>query len=205
MNSLEKSRKGADSQSKGALTRSRILCAAEEVFVRSGFDGATLREVATMCEIAQPGIYNYFSNKRDLYYRVFENTLSPLLSLFEDMISREEEIDKTAIRITDTLLANPNIPPLLMRGLLSDNETEKGVAVDWIIRLIEDSPHNRRGKNLKPFTADNVVKVVALINICFGYFWASPLVERISGKNMIEADLVDAQKRLLAFMAKTLT
>ena len=204
MNSLGKALKVADSPRKGARTRKRILSAAEEVFVRSGYDGATLREVATMCEIAQPGIYNYFSNKRDLYYHVFETTLSPLMNLFENMISKEEEVDETALRITDTLIENPNISPLLMRALLSDNETERSVAVDWIMRLMENSPHSRRGENVRPFSADNVVRVVALINICFGYFWASPLVQRIAGTNIADADLVAAQKRLLAFMARTL-
>jgi len=46
--------------------RECILDAAEAVFARKGFHGATIREIAHLADVADGTIYNYFDNKLDM-------------------------------------------------------------------------------------------------------------------------------------------
>src|SRR4051812_34076593 len=68
---------------KGERTREKVLQAAETTFAKLGFERATLREVARVAGIHQPGIYNYFKTKRDLYEAVLKRLMDPLLAVLD--------------------------------------------------------------------------------------------------------------------------
>jgi AcrR family transcriptional regulator len=53
------------------LGRNQLLDAAEEVFGREGFQGATLKEVAEVAEFSVGSVYSFFDNKGDLFRQVF--------------------------------------------------------------------------------------------------------------------------------------
>jgi AcrR family transcriptional regulator len=54
-------------------TQSRLLRAAEEVFVRDGFEGAQLDEIAATAGRSKGAVYTHFKNKEDLFLALFEN------------------------------------------------------------------------------------------------------------------------------------
>ncbi len=56
--------------------RSEILAAALEVFDAHGFGHTTMDMVAARAGIAKGSLYNYFSNKQDLFCQAFTETLS---------------------------------------------------------------------------------------------------------------------------------
>ncbi len=55
--------------------RERITAAAVEVFSQAGFNGADVAEIARRAGVAKGSIYNYFSNKEDLYVFVCRDGL----------------------------------------------------------------------------------------------------------------------------------
>ena len=63
-----------------------ILRAAERVFARKGFQGATIQEIAAESELAVGTIYNFFSSKEALYSRIITSRLSEM---------RQEVLGKT--------------------------------------------------------------------------------------------------------------
>ena len=54
-----------------AASEQRILQAARETFARHGYDGASVRAIASRAGIAQGLMYNYFGGKDDLLRAVF--------------------------------------------------------------------------------------------------------------------------------------
>jgi len=48
---------------KGQRTANRILDIAEELFARHGFDATSLRQIAELAQIQQPGLYKHFASK----------------------------------------------------------------------------------------------------------------------------------------------
>ncbi len=71
-----------------AKNERRILDAAQEVFARYGYHGATIDKVAERADMSKPNLHYYFKRKRDLYVavltRTLENWLAPLSELDPD-------------------------------------------------------------------------------------------------------------------------
>ena len=66
-----------ETQSKQQLrtteTRARLLNAAEEVFVRDGYESAQLDEIAAIADRSKGAVYTHFKSKEDLFLALFEN------------------------------------------------------------------------------------------------------------------------------------
>jgi len=54
-------------------TYARLLKAAEEVFVRDGFEAAQLDEIAARAERSKGAVYTHFKSKEDLFLVLFEH------------------------------------------------------------------------------------------------------------------------------------
>jgi AcrR family transcriptional regulator len=57
--------------SKGELTRSTIIEAANDLFITQGYNGTSMRQIAKQAGIALGGIYNHFSSKEEIFEAVF--------------------------------------------------------------------------------------------------------------------------------------
>jgi AcrR family transcriptional regulator len=53
-------------------TRQRLLDAAEEIFVRNGYEGAQLAEIASAADRSKGALYGHFETKEDLFLALFE-------------------------------------------------------------------------------------------------------------------------------------
>ena len=53
-------------------TKEKILIAANELFAKNGFSGASIREIATMANVNLAAINYHFKNKENLYWHVFD-------------------------------------------------------------------------------------------------------------------------------------
>jgi AcrR family transcriptional regulator len=73
-------------------TRSVLLDAAEEVFVRDGFAGAALEDIAEVAGYTRGAIYSHFGTKEELFLAVIERHMQRFLASFEDVISSFESL-----------------------------------------------------------------------------------------------------------------
>lgn len=77
------SRREREKQSREA----EIVAAAEKIFYRKGFDGASMDEVAKEAQFTKRTLYQYFVNKEDLYFAVALKGFKQLLACFEAAIN----------------------------------------------------------------------------------------------------------------------
>jgi len=63
--------------------RREILDAAEAVFVRKGYHGATVEEIARQAEFSVGTLYNFFEGKEDLYSQVAGKIAQDFMERFE--------------------------------------------------------------------------------------------------------------------------
>jgi AcrR family transcriptional regulator len=54
-------------------TQARLLAAAEEVFVRDGYEAAQLDEIAARADRSKGAVYTHFKSKEDLFLALFEH------------------------------------------------------------------------------------------------------------------------------------
>ncbi len=81
-------RRGRPPASDSAVTRERILRAAQEVFAESGYEAATFQAIAAQIGLTRPAINNYFNSKSALYEEVVGRVSDSLLDAIR-LASRE--------------------------------------------------------------------------------------------------------------------
>ena len=97
----QKQRQRAPSQ-RALATRKRILDAAEQVFARNGFDGATLRDIAAEADEAVSLVHHHGGGKETLFRQVIGR--------------RAEELSKAriqALELAQSLSTNPTTETIL--------------------------------------------------------------------------------------------
>ena len=68
----------------------QILKAASEVFVRKGYDAATIPEIAKSCGLAAGTLYIYYPSKRELFISVIESLMvAPVLVFFNNKMNKD--------------------------------------------------------------------------------------------------------------------
>lgn len=58
--------------SRGEATRAALLAAAHKLFLRQGFHGTSMRQIADEAGLAVGGIYNHFATKEDIFAAVLD-------------------------------------------------------------------------------------------------------------------------------------
>ena len=71
--------------------RQDILEAAERVFARNGFHGATVEQIAQEAEFAVGTIYNFFRGKEELYEEVLAGLAEEFMGAFREQVVSQDD------------------------------------------------------------------------------------------------------------------
>lgn len=80
----------------------RIFLAAKELFYEKGYDHVSMREISSRSGIAVGTLYNYYSNKNELYFLVLKESWRASFKKLDDLLSQdldEKEKLKHSIRL----------------------------------------------------------------------------------------------------------
>jgi len=69
-------------------TQARLLSAAEEVFVRDGYEAAQLDEIAARADRSKGAVYTHFKSKEDLFLALFEHRTRSYVESLVDGLSK---------------------------------------------------------------------------------------------------------------------
>ncbi len=101
-----------------ALTRRRLIDAAELVFARSGFHGATVEEIAHEAGATTGALYSNFAGKEDLFLALFEERIDADMGEYSEIVHAGTTIEEQARGAGDhwmqILRERPNYFPLLI-------------------------------------------------------------------------------------------
>lgn len=68
--------------------RANILEAAKHVFIEHGYERATMKHIMEAANVSRGGLYQYFSNKEDVYEAILEEALSGLSRQTEQQLDK---------------------------------------------------------------------------------------------------------------------
>ena len=87
-------------EARTAATRARILDAAEDVFVKEGFERAQLEQIAAKAGNTRGAVYAHFSSKEDLFLALLEQRMQSRVQEYEATLHRlpTRSLRKAAIR-----------------------------------------------------------------------------------------------------------
>lgn len=80
----------------GEKTKTKILLAAERLFSREGFRGASVAEIARAAGVNKALVYYYFKNKNDLILSLFKNIVQELEEHVGQLVDPGDAMDSVA-------------------------------------------------------------------------------------------------------------
>ncbi len=99
-------------------TYDKIMIAAADVFVESGFGGARMDEIAKRAGVNKASIYYNIGNKETLYTviltKTFKDAFSEINEILEPAQSSMEKLEIYIRMFAKALFQNPHIPRMLM-------------------------------------------------------------------------------------------
>jgi AcrR family transcriptional regulator len=197
--------------SKGELTAQRILDCAEPLFARKGFDACSLRDIARDAGIREPGVYNYFASKEALFGAVLERVMTPMAEMLEKQLMQEtpEQLPEITSIMTDLFQAHPHAAAFFNQALTGDEQSAgTRLSKTWLRKLLRLGRHvYAQQQGLDEAALDNAqttVHIIALFNLCSGYFLAQRAFDALEAGQLMDAESIARQKQLLQQILPTL-
>ena len=158
-------------------TQARLLDAAEEIFVRDGYGGAQLDEIATMAGRSKGAVYTHFKSKEDLFLALFEHRtrsyIGRLVNSLRKCSNREESLE--AFRDFYVGLVRDRVWPILtlefkLYALRHPESKERLRKVFELSKTSKDDGTDEQlfGKLTRLEKADNDLALIALGPIVSG-------------------------------------
>ena len=117
--------------------RSIILQTSENIIIRDGLDGLSIKQMAKEAEISAGSVYNYFKNKDEIVdgilRRTFENLMRNLKSISEQDLSAAEKLYKMAYFMFDDF---PRVRKLYEALMHSPPQKKKEKGKNSFIELV---------------------------------------------------------------------
>jgi AcrR family transcriptional regulator len=96
----------------GHLRRAEILHAAEAIFVRDGYEGATIRKIADEVGVSSTALYMHFRDKDEILIEICEGAISTLLASNTEIFQRPiDAVSRVRLMLDAYMhfgLSNPN-------------------------------------------------------------------------------------------------
>jgi len=158
-------------------TQARLLDAAEEIFVRDGYGGAQLDEIATMAGRSKGAVYTHFKSKEDLFLALFEHRtrsyIERLVNSLRRCSNREQSLE--AFRDFYVGLVRDRVWPILtlefkLYALRHPESKERLRKVFELSKTSKDGGTDEQlfGKLTRLEKADNDLALIALGPIVSG-------------------------------------
>jgi len=119
--------------------REAIIKAAEKLFIKKGFEGTIMDEIARKCDLSKGALYLYFSTKEQLYQIIIHRAISEMFELVKHMqvgiespIERLRMVGEAYLRFYET---HPDHFMILLRT--SDHSYKKNVNDPELKRIYE--------------------------------------------------------------------
>lgn len=80
-------------------TRTKVLAAARRLFSEQGYEGATIRDIATAAGMSTGAVFANFTDKSDLFREIFVSDVIALTEAMRDAAGRGKNIEETLLKM----------------------------------------------------------------------------------------------------------
>jgi TetR/AcrR family transcriptional regulator len=167
--------------------REELIVAASRLFSAHGADAVSVRQVADAAKVTPAMINYYFKDKRGLMRAVLERGLDRILEIIREVAADHSGPVTTSFidRYIHAIGADPSLPQLMVREVLSRNSPYQQVIVERFVRkavglmpprLASDIAEGHLRRDLDPR-----LTLISLLGMCIFPFLAAPLLFQVFG------------------------
>jgi AcrR family transcriptional regulator len=171
--------------------KTRILDAADAVFVRRGVDGARMQQIADHAGVNKSLLHYYFRSKADLAQAVWLRIASSFIPGLFHMLSSDCSLDEKIDRVVDSYHTLLSRHPYLVTYIVSEASRRPALVDDFysserreaarrmIGKLREQIDEQVKRKKMAPLSAEQFL--VTLLSSCQFPFMAQTILMRATG------------------------
>jgi TetR/AcrR family transcriptional regulator len=187
---------------KDATTEERILQAARNVFIKHGWAGARMQDIADEAGINKALLHYYFRSKDKLFETIFAEVAARFLpqvnSILNSDLSLFDKISAFCEEYMDNVAKNPFIPLFVInemnrqpREFLKKLFKTDKPRLEKFFGQLNEAIRNKEIKPVDPF--DLLINTVSL---CVFPFLAKPLFQLVSGTSEAQfRSIIEERKR----------
>jgi AcrR family transcriptional regulator len=172
-------------------SRGAILKAARTVFARSGFDGASTREVADIACVNNAMIYYHFKDKGELYRAVLADSFSELDHIWEhEIFSKDAPVRKKIEKYIEEFIRFQHSSDELRR-ICSMEMVSCGENCRWLGKNLFSKSYEKLAAILKAGMKSGELKnvnptfaIATLVGMIIHSFILLPIAEHVTGKKL---------------------
>lgn len=183
-------------------TEEKILAAAKSVFLRKGFDGSRMQEIADEAGINKALLHYYFRSKDNLFDAVFMDAFQTLFkkvfTTLESSATLEEKVRYLFNEYISFMQANPFIPAFILNSIQYNPERVTGLlksafSPKEVFKKVRSSLDEAGFKN-----EDHLQFVVNLISLSVFPIVAKPIITTVLDLSEKEfGEFIERRKVLL--------
>ena len=169
-------------------TEEKIKEAAKNVFVRNGYAGARMQDIADEAGINKALLHYYYRSKEKLFelifFEVFDVLIPQLKAKVSNYQSIEEKITAFVSTYIDVIQANPHVPIFVLHELSQDADRfveklkQRQIFPEMAQFMLQLMNEMEAGK-IKSFQPIHLF--MNIISMCAFPFVAKPLLQAVSG------------------------
>ena len=168
-------------------TEEKILLAAEEVFLRDGYAGSRMQEIADLAGMNKALLHYYFRSKDKLFEKIFDKKIELLFPKLEEMFEQEISFEDLICAFVEKYIAllseSPYLPLFLINIANSPNNQGfmKKLPISIDKKLVEVFMRDvslRKIRAIKPLHF-----IVSVVGMCAFPFIAKPVIMEITKAN----------------------
>ncbi|GGM18777.1 TetR family transcriptional regulator [Paraliobacillus quinghaiensis] len=129
-----------------AEKQTRVINAALKEFVKNGFEKASTNEIVKGAGISKGSLFNYFNNKKDLYFFLIEHSLKVVETIYDEIDLTETDIFNRLEQFGLTKFAIQKKTPQIFDFLLSVKKEEADEVRADIAKILDDTLEEGLGK-----------------------------------------------------------
>ncbi|WP_242061830.1 TetR/AcrR family transcriptional regulator [Cytobacillus firmus] len=147
----------------------RIINAAMKEFVKSGFEKASTNEIVKDAQISKGSLFNYFSNKKDLYFFLIQNAVNIIEQIYVEIDMDERDIFERISQVGFIKLNIQKKYPLVfdfLKSLIEEdaqdvksdiNQLLANIQKDGFRRIYENIDWSKLREDIEPEKAMNIL------------------------------------------------
>ncbi|WP_264737584.1 TetR/AcrR family transcriptional regulator [Cytobacillus firmus] len=129
----------------------RIINAAMKEFVKSGYEKASTNEMVKDAQISKGSLFNYFSNKKDLYFFLIQNAVNIIEQIYVEIDMSERDIFERISQVGFIKLNIQKKYPLVfdfLKSLLEEDASEVKNDINQLLGTIQKDGMKRIYENI---------------------------------------------------------